>query len=119
MDDLIKKWEICLNRKDLDGMIELYAKDAILWGTFSEIIRDKHELIREYFQQLFIKNELNVRFSKTICRNYMETTIVSGLYEFSYTEENLITHPARFTFVICNIGDGKFKIVEHHSSLLP
>ena len=118
-EDVIKSWENCLNTSDLNGIIDLYIEDAVLWGTFSKVIRGAPELIQEYFQDLFVKNDLKVNFSSMLSRAYSEATIFSGTYEFSYVEEELITHSARFTFVVCKDNHGHLKIAEHHSSLLP
>ena len=116
---VIKQWEDCLNSGELENIVNLYADDAVLWGTFSKIIRDKSDLIQEYFKGLFQKQELQVNFGTIHSRVYEDTHIFSGMYEFSYMDEKLISHPARFTFVICKNESGNFEIVEHHSSLIP
>jgi len=118
-NSVINKWEECLNDYDLDGIVELYSNNAVLWGTFSKVIRDNSDLISEYFHGLFEKRELNVNFSSKDSRSYENTTIFSGTYEFSYMEDELITHHARFTFAVCKEQDGCYKIAEHHSSLIP
>jgi len=118
-DDVIKDWENRLNNCDLKGIASLYLDNAVLWGTFSQVIRGTTELIQEYFSGLFAKQELKVNFSSITSRIYGDTTILSGTYEFSYREEDMITHAARFTFVVCKDKHGNNKIAEHHSSLIP
>ena len=56
-ENLLRKWEECLNSGDLEGIVSLYTDNAVLWGTFSDIIRDTPELIREYFEILFYRKE--------------------------------------------------------------
>lgn len=118
-DCLLKQWEEYFNDGDLTSIIKLYASDAILWGTFSKIIRNNPDLIKEYFQGLFLKKNIKVNFNSSSTRVYADTYLYSGTYEFSYIDEELVKFPARFTFVICKDESGSYKIVEHHSSLIP
>ena len=117
--DVISKWEECLNNSELNSIVNLYFDNAVLWGTFSKVIRDNSELISEYFQNLYRKKELKVNFSSTTVRTFGEISVFSGTYEFSYLEEELVTHYARYTFVVCKDDSGNYKIAEHHSSLIP
>ncbi len=118
-DQVLKQWEKSLNNGDLTNVVSLYAKDAVLWATFSKIIRNNPDLIEQYFQDLLQKKNFRVNFSSSNGRAYENTHLYSGTYEFSYLDSNLITFPARFTFVICKNEAGGYKIVEHHSSLIP
>ena len=117
--DVISKWEGYLNNSELSGIVNLYLDNAVLWGTFSNHIRNNSELISEYFQSLLQKKELKVNFSSTTTRTYADISIFSGTYEFSYMEEELVIHRARYTFVVCKDDSGNYKIAEHHSSLIP
>ena len=118
-DQVLAQWEKSLNSGDLQSIVNLYAYDAILWSTFSKIIRNHPDLIKQYFEELFRKTKLKVNFSSSQTRVFENTHIYSGTYEFSYMDKELITFPARFTFVICKDNAGDYKIVEHHSSLIP
>ena len=118
-EQVLINWEHYLNSYDIQGIVQLYETDAVLWGTFSKIIRDNHELIKEYFCGLFKKKQLKVKFSTKSNRKYSDTCIFSGTYEFSYLKDELISFPARYTFVMCKNNAGDYKIVEHHSSLVP
>ena len=118
-ENLLKKWEVCLNNKDLEGIVSLYTEDAVLWGTFSDIIRDNHELIREYFEVLFIKDNLHVAFGESNLRSFGEAAIYSGEYEFSYQGDEEVKCPARFSFVFYRNKEGEYRIIDHHSSLVP
>ena len=118
-ENLLRKWEVCLNNKDLEGIVKLYTSDAVLWGTFSDIIRDNHELIREYFEVLFLKDNLNVKFGESNLRSFGEAAIYSGEYEFSYQGEEKVVCPARFSFVFYRNKEGEYRIIDHHSSLVP
>ncbi len=118
-ENLLRTWEVCLNNTDLDGIISLYAEDAVLWGTFSDIFCDTPELIRKYFEVLFYKKNLKVKFGASNLRSFGEAAIYSGEYEFSYENEKLIIFPARFSFVFYKDNNEIYKIIDHHSSLIP
>ena len=119
VDQILKKWEECLNRGDVSSIVKLYSREAILLGTFSEIIRDNPELIRKYFEELLSKEKLKVHFSLIRSRVYGGTWLCSGFYEFTYIENEQVSLPARFTFVIGNESDDNYRILEHHSSVVP
>ena len=118
-ENLLRKWEACLNDNDLDGIVSLYTDNAVLWGTFSDIIRDNHALIRDYFEALFEKDNFKVKFGESNLRSFGDSAIYSGEYEFSYEEGEVVRCPARFSFVFHKNGDDIFKIIDHHSSLVP
>ncbi len=118
-ENLLRKWEECLNSGDLEGIVSLYTDNAVLWGTFSDIIRDTPELIREYFEILFYRKNLKVNFGESNLRSFGQAAIYSGEYEFSYESTEVIKCPARFSFVFYK-GEGEiYRIIDHHSSLTP
>lgn len=118
-ENLLRNWEECLNNGDLEGIVSLYTYDAVLWGTFSDIIRDTPELIKEYFEILFYKKNLRVNFGQSNLRSFGQAAIYSGEYEFSYKSTEVIKCPARFSFVFYKHGSGIYRIIDHHSSLKP
>ncbi|MGH1536570.1 MAG: nuclear transport factor 2 family protein [Gammaproteobacteria bacterium] len=118
-ENLLKKWEVCLNNGDLDGIVRLYTDDAVLWGTFSDVIRDRHELIREYFEVLFLRKNLKVKFGESNLRSFGQAAIYSGEYEFSYEDNKTMKCPARFSFVFYKDKNNNYRIIDHHSSLIP
>lgn len=116
---VIISWEEYLNSANLNNLVDLYAHDAVLWGTFSNVIRNKSDLIREYFQDLFKKRDIKVSFNDSYNRVYEDMHLYSGTYKFSYIDQKLKIINARYTFVVCKDSNGKYKIVEHHSSVIP
>lgn len=118
-EQALKQWEDSLNEGDLEGILGLYASDAVLWGTFSEVIRDDPGLIRGYFEALLQKKNVGVTFGATVHRVYGDVHVFSGAYDFYYEDGGSVRFPSRFTFVICKVEDGSYRIVQHHSSLMP
>ncbi len=118
-ENLLRKWEVCLNNGDLDGIVGLYTENAVLWGTFSDIIRDNPKLIREYFETLFLRANLKVKFGESNLRSFGQAAIYSGEYEFSYQDNDTVYCPARFSFVFYKSKNDEYRIIDHHSSLTP
>jgi len=117
---ILQQWEEYLNRGDLRNILTLYADDAVLWGTFSKVVRDNSDSIREYFQKLLQKKNLKVNFSTVGHRRiYEDVHLFFGTYEFSHEHEKPVIFPARFTFLIHRVENGSYKIAEHHSSVIP
>ena len=112
---IIDRWLQAVNNHAVTVVCELYAEDAILLPTLSDIICDTPERIRQYFEFFLARPGLAARLSSCYVQEYSEVKIDSGIYEFNWQEgEATKSARARFTFVI---RDGR--IVEHHSSLAP
>lgn len=113
------QWGLALKSRDAEKITNLYAKDAFLFATFTNML-DSREKILAYFKNLTQKSDLNVDFNQQNVRLYGNTAINSGLYTFSFTdaEGKSVKVPARYSFVYTLTPQG-WLIVEHHSSVLP
>jgi hypothetical protein len=112
---IMDQWLRALNAHDVDHVCALYAEDAILLPTLSDVICDTPERIRKYFESFLSRSGLSAELSNCYVQEYSEVKIDSGIYQFSWQEgPDRKSARARFTFVI---RDGR--IVEHHSSLTP
>ena len=47
---IVDKWSKAFADSDVDGIVNLYAPDALFFGTRSKTIVDKPEGIRSYFE---------------------------------------------------------------------
>lgn len=117
--DIVKKWEKLFNQNDI-SIVDTYADNGILIGTFALKIKKGRQYIFPYFQKLFTKKNLKVSFANEFFTNELdEAYIVSGFYQFSYTENGVTKKVnARYSYVVQNIN-GKNLIVNHHSSEIP
>ena len=117
--DIVKKWEYLFNKNDI-SIVDTYANNGVLIGTFAIKIKKGRQTIKPYFEGLFKKENLRVKFDNDVFTNELdEGYIVSGFYEFSYNEngERKVAN-ARYSYVVQNIN-GKMLIVNHHSSQIP
>ena len=112
--ELVQKWVNAIKGGDPKQVTELYHDDAILLGTFSNKERVGHELILGYFKNL-LKSPVEVEVVSEHPHVFESSAVNSGLYNF-ITEGKTID--ARFSFVYSKDND-EWKIVSHHSSLLP
>ncbi|NJK65377.1 MAG: SgcJ/EcaC family oxidoreductase [Microcoleus sp. CSU_2_2] len=105
----------------VDEVVALYSPDALLWATVSKQKRDSSQELRDYFEVFAKLPELKAEGYKPVIRVYNNVAINSGYYTFTYKGEGNKKKavPARYTFVYVKGNDGKWMIVEHHSSAIP
>ena len=118
-----KAWIDGMGSHDRERVLALYDPEAVLWGTTSPVIRDNPDAIRDYFKLLltappYYKGVLG----EQRIRVYGDTAINSGTYTFIGPAKdaagNPISRQARFSFAY-HYRDGRWLIVDHHSSALP
>ena len=118
---LVEKWMDNLCRRDIDRIVEFYSKNAILVPTLSKEIRQGEDEIRDYFID-FVGDHPNL-CGEIIFEESQDMLpagiVVSGVYNFSWGEEEKEERTARFTYVF-SLGEGrKWKVLTHHSSAMP
>ena len=117
--EAMRAWRDAFSSKTTEKIMALYADDAFLWGTLSAIQKTDRESIRDYFEKAFVYENREVVFNDYHVRCFGDTAVSSGSYTFSFEKggEKLILL-ARFSFVYVR-RDGKWLIVEQHSSAVP
>ena len=118
--ELLQRWTDAVKGDDAKQVTELYHRNAILLGTFSNKERVGHELILEYFENL-LKSPVDVEIVSEHPHDFEWAAVNSGLYNFV---TNGKTINARFSFVyqadVKNaISTDMWKIISHHSSVMP
>jgi uncharacterized protein (TIGR02246 family) len=115
----IGKWVDAFNRKSTRDIVALYAADAVLFGTSSPLLRDRPQLVQEYFSTLPSLGDAAITVGEHRVQVFGSLAINSGFYTRSATQNGTtVSNPARFTFVYEKRG-GEWLIVNHHSSALP
>ena len=112
---LIDKWNLALQTRDPIKVLELYADNAILIPTVSNIVRHNHEEIQDYFTH-FLQKGPKFEIHETNIRIFGNLAINSGTYTVTFNNDSFAK--ARFTFVYQNINH-RWLIIEHHSSVMP
>jgi uncharacterized protein (TIGR02246 family) len=114
------RWAQALGEDDPEKVLQLYADDAVIWGTLSPTVRADPAALREYFVNAFkVLPGLRVAFGEQLIRVYGSTAVNTGYYTFSYTKNGEIKNwPARYSFTYVKNGD-HWLIVDHHSSAMP
>jgi uncharacterized protein (TIGR02246 family) len=115
-----QSWVDAMNSHDGDKVYALYDPEAVLWGTRSPTLRDNPTTVREYFNILrTVDPSYKVAVGEQHIRVYGDTAINTGTYTFSEVRDGKPTsRPSRFSFVYRN-HDGRWLIVDHHSSAMP
>jgi len=120
MKNILTTWMTLVSKQDVEGVVDLYLSDGLLLGTFSDEIRVGKEKISDYFE-FFLSKKPHAKLlnNKTHIINEDSFT-VSGFYDFEVDKSDTIRESvhARFTFVFQK-KNGVFKILSHHSSLIP
>ena len=119
--NVIEKWAKAFNDSDVDGIVSLYAPDALFFGTGSQTLVTKTEDVRKYFEQALLTNKpksasLGEHSTMVLSDN---TVVVTGLDSAGGTRDGKPYATAgRTTFVVAK-RDGIWKIVHFHRSAKP
>ncbi len=111
---MLETWIEKIKTNDANKVADLYHKNGLLLGTFSNIERNGQRLILEYFKNL-LTSEVNVEIVTK--HEYKSESLVtsSGLYNFIINDKKI---KSRYSFVFLKTKK-KWKILSHHSSVLP
>ena len=98
----------------------LYHPSACLLPTFSNILCNNPEAIKQYFAGIVCKKALQISTQLLEHVQLDPSTLMSfGTYTFHYQENGKATaHPARFTFIFIQ-NENHWLIQHHHSSTIP
>lgn len=117
-EELFNKWNDALQTGDAKAVAKLYAEDAVLLPTVSNLPRTTPEEIEDYFNHFLEKKPrgtIKQRNLKMDCNKLTD----AGIYDFEVISEGKKQIvPARYTFVY-EYRDTEWKIVHHHSSMMP
>lgn len=112
-------WVDAFNSRDPARLTALYDADAVLLGTRAKKPAAGKAAIAAYFGDAAKRPTNRVALGEHSVRVYGDTAIDSGLYNFFEVRDGTaVMTPARYTLVYRQ-RDGKWLIVEHHSSRVP
>ena len=108
-------WAAAFNDRDPARLAALYDADAILWGTAAKAMATTPAAIHEYFKILPKLPSARVTFGEQKIRVLGDVAVNTGYYTFTFPKTEW---PSRYSMVF-KYRDGKWLIVDHHSSRIP
>ncbi len=113
-------WVEAFNARDAERIAALYAPDAVFWGTISPTLRLTPEAVLEYFQSSVTRRpKLRMTLVDEHPRVYGDIAINTGAYTSREPRDGgEVVQASRFTFVYRR-QEGRWMIIEHHSSRVP
>jgi uncharacterized protein (TIGR02246 family) len=118
---IVEKWTKAFTESDVDGIVKLYAPDALFFGTGSKTLFTKPEEIRKYFEQALLSNR--PRGATVGDHSVMivsdTAVVVTGLDTVTGVRDGKpVSANGRVTFVVAKRGSG-WQIVHFHRSATP
>jgi len=117
-EELFNKWNMALQTGSAKNVAALYAEDAILLPTVSNLPRTTPAEIEDYFNHFLEKKPFGIIKQRNIKQGCNKLTD-AGVYDFEVTsngKKEIV--PARYTFVY-EYRNNEWKIIHHHSSMMP
>ena len=116
---LADRWAVAFSKRDLNTLMGVYDRDAILWGTSASSMRKGTRAIRDYYGLLFegVPGS-RVALRDTSARLYGDTAVMAGTYILhgAGSDGRQTATPVRFVMVCVKRG-GAWVVAEHHLSL--
>jgi uncharacterized protein (TIGR02246 family) len=109
-------WNQALASDDPTKVASLYGDHALLLPTLSAELRDTRQGITDYFTSFLARHPSGTITHRQISLGCNEA-VDAGTYRFVLHDPEA-TVDARYTFVY-GLEDGEWRILHHHSSLLP
>jgi uncharacterized protein (TIGR02246 family) len=116
---LFADWNTALATGDAQKVADRYAPNAVLLPTVSNQVRSTRAEIVDYFEHFLQAKPSGEILDSHVAVLNADDAIDAGTYRFSLTKDGKpTTVDARYTFVYEKIN-GKWLIVNHHSSAMP
>lgn len=112
---VIDAWVERYSANDRDGVVALYAPDAVLLGTTSPVISEGTEQIRTYFNELPGSGRSNRITERRTLVIGPDAVLGTGFYAFARAAEGNVPRPSRFSMLVVR-REGRWMILHHHSS---
>ena len=118
---VVEKWAKAFTDSDVEGIVKLYAPDAVFLGTGSKTVVTRSDDIRKYFELALLSNR--PRGAKLDGQSVIvlsdSTVVVTGLDTVTGVRDGQpISANGRVTFVIAKRG-ADWQIVHFHRSAMP
>ena len=117
---VIEQFKKSFDTSDVQGVVKLFAPDAVFLGTLSPKLATRNEEIDAYFQGIKTDRPRKVVFGEYSTIILSDTAVLfAGVDQFSSTRDGkTIELPARFTLLVTK-GNQGWRISHFHSSARP
>jgi uncharacterized protein (TIGR02246 family) len=117
---VVEKFKKAFDASDVQGIVSLFASDAVFLGTVSPKLATKTDEIKAYFQAIKTDTPRTVEIGEYSTLILSDSVVVfAGMDQFSSTRNGKkIDLPARFTLVVTK-GAQEWHISHFHSSARP
>lgn len=118
--EFLAAWVNAVNGGDLEGVLGLYAENAVLLPTFSSEVMSAPAQIRGYFENVSSNDsvEVVVREDTVISQEGAEGGAILGIYDWFIQKDGERREvAARFSYLVDLTADSPIR--HHHSSALP
>jgi uncharacterized protein (TIGR02246 family) len=117
---LAGRWAVAFTKGDLNALMGVYDRDAILWGTSASSMRKGAPAIRDYYGLLFAGVPgTRIALRDTSARLYGDTAVTAGTYVLHGTGSDGRQTSTLVRFVmVCVKRDGAWVVAEHYLSPL-
>lgn len=118
---VLSRWAAAFSASDVDGIVTLYAPDALFLGTGSRTVVSDPAGIRRYFEEALLTRRPRgaAVTSPSVRQLSPDAVLITGLDEVSGVNDGTpFSSPGRITFVIAK-RDAGWQIVHFHRSAMP
>jgi uncharacterized protein (TIGR02246 family) len=118
---VLEKWTKAFTDSDVDGIVKLYAADALFLGTSSKTVVIKPEGIRNYFEAALLNNRLrSATLGDYAALTLSDTSVViTGLDTVTGVRDGkTFSAVGRVTFIVAK-RDSDWQIVHFYRSAMP
>ena len=116
---VVEKWSKAFTESDVDGMVKLYAPDALFFGTSSKALLTKPDEIRKYFERALSTGRVDRKLDSSVMVLSDTVVVVTGLETVTGVRgEKPFSGTGRVTFVVSKRGSD-WQVAHFHRSRLP
>ena len=117
---VVEKWSKAFSESDIDGIVKLYAADAVMLGTGSKALITSQEGVRRYFETVLRNNKLTVALGEHSVLQVSDTTVVVTGFDtiVGVFADKPVNLAGRDTFIIAK-RPADWQIVHFHRSATP
>jgi len=119
--ELAERWSSAFTQADMNALMDLFAPDAVFFGTSSKAIVAGTDGIRNYFENSFLgsKRYVSVLTDIHVTALSDDVAIIAALNKITITENNHTDDLMGRLSIAARKREGLWKIEHFHRSALP